>query len=242
MYLKLVLRDSLEVRKTTKKEKKKPSYWCAFVLAKSRRNQKGKIKLLLPHKTPKLYRKETLQHFLWKKKKKKNATEHQRKIVAEKKSQRYFTRGSASPQEEATKKKKKEKKHPFPKNYWFNTGKDNSIKLKKYNFSDKKKKIYAYKMVTGRVEWAHFFSQKQNIEPIIAFNRTNGYFSQSTWTFFQRKKPRSMHTISSKQLTYRFSSEWCLICNEYAFVEFLLFIFIFFRLQNTKYNIVNAAS
>lgn len=60
----------------------------------------------------------------------------------------------------------------------------------------------------GRVERAHFFSRKQNIEPIIAINRTNGYFLNQHEHFSKREKnPDRCIQFSSKQLTYRFSSE-----------------------------------
>lgn len=44
------------------------------------------------------------------------------------------------------------------------------------------------KMVMGRVEWAHFSLKKQNIEPIIAINHTNGYFLNQHEHFPKRKK------------------------------------------------------
>jgi len=73
------------------------------------------------------------------------------------------------------KQQQKKKKKPFPQNDQFNTGKDN-YKTEKAYFSDKKEKIYAYKNGNGKGGVSTFLSQKQNIEPTIAINCTNGHF------------------------------------------------------------------
>jgi len=51
-----------------------------------------------------------------------------------------------------------------------------TIKLKKHIFLIKKEKIYAYKNGNGKGGVSTFLSQKQNIEPTIAINCTNGHF------------------------------------------------------------------
>lgn len=47
--------------KENNKKKRKPSYWCAFVVAKGWGKQRKNL-IVLASQDPKLYRKETLQH------------------------------------------------------------------------------------------------------------------------------------------------------------------------------------
>lgn len=131
----------------------------------------------------------------------------------------YFTTGSASPQKEVT-------KTPFPQNDQFNTGKDNSIKLEKKVSSDIYKIYINYNRKGG---WSEHvcLSQKWNIEAI----HNSNYMKQ---THFQKKFIDASFFLSNVQTAL---VKWCLIYNEYTFVEFIFFIRCL-RLQ--KYNI-NAA-
>lgn len=117
-------------------------------------------------------------------------------------------------------------KNTLSPNDQFNTGKDNSIKLEKKVSSDIYKIYINYNRKGG---WSEHvcLSQKWNIEAI----HNSNYMKQ---THFQKKFIDASFFLSNVQTAL---VKWCLIYNEYTFVEFIFFIRCL-RLQ--KYNI-NAA-